>query len=125
MQAAADAAVVVVSDYLKGAVTQKLMEALASLRERGGLHVLVDPKIPHLRYYAGASLVTPNHHEAEVATHLRIRSHEDARAAGRAFRRLVGCDSVMITRGEHGLWLAEGSARAPGDPSVDTRRAWR
>ncbi len=36
--------------------------------------LLVDPKIPHLDYYRGATLVTPNHHEAEIAAHTRIRS---------------------------------------------------
>ena len=74
---------------------------------------IVDPKIPHLASYAGASLITPNHHEAEVATHTRIRTDTDARDAARAFRALAGSTSVMITRGEHGLWLAEGAAPAP------------
>ena len=82
-RAAADAAVVVVSDYLKGVVTPGLMRALVSRRERDGVPVLVDPKIPHLASYAGASLITPNHHEAEVATHTRIRTDADAKAAAR------------------------------------------
>jgi D-beta-D-heptose 7-phosphate kinase/D-beta-D-heptose 1-phosphate adenosyltransferase len=59
-------------------------------------------------YYRGATLITPTHHEAEVATALRIRTDEDARAAARAFRRRAGCTSVLITRGEHGMWLLEG-----------------
>jgi rfaE bifunctional protein kinase chain/domain len=113
--AARDAAVVVVSDYLKGAVTAALMAALRRLRDERPLHVLVDPKIPHLRHYAGASLVTPNHHEAEVATHLRIRTDDDARAAARTLRALAESDSVLITRGEHGMWMAEGSAPRPGE----------
>ena len=113
-RAAADAAVVVVSDYLKGAVTPALMRRLAERRAATGLAVLVDPKIPHLASYAGASLITPNHHEAEVATHTRIRTDADARDAARAFRALAGSTSVMITRGEHGLWLAEGAAPPPG-----------
>ena len=113
-RACADAAVVVVSDYLKGAVTPGLMRRLAERRAATGLAVLVDPKIPHLASYAGASLITPNHHEAEVATHTRIRTDADARDAARAFRALAGSTSVMITRGEHGLWLAEGAAAVGG-----------
>ncbi|HEY8549424.1 MAG TPA: PfkB family carbohydrate kinase [Vicinamibacterales bacterium] len=114
------ASVLVVSDYLKGAVTSRLMHLLRARREREGVQVLVDPKIPHLHYYAGASLVTPNHHEAEVATHRRIRSDADAREAARAFRERACCESVMITRGEHGLWLAEGERPAPGQPPHET-----
>jgi D-glycero-beta-D-manno-heptose-7-phosphate kinase len=113
-RACVDAAVVVVSDYLKGAVTPGLMRRLAERRAATGLAVLVDPKIPHLASYAGASLITPNHHEAEVATHTRIRTDADARQAARAFRALAKSTSVMITRGEHGLWLAEGAPAAAG-----------
>ena len=52
------------------------MAQIVAAAQQRGMPVLVDPKIPHLEYYAGASLVTPNHHEAEIATHLRIRSDE-------------------------------------------------
>jgi D-beta-D-heptose 7-phosphate kinase/D-beta-D-heptose 1-phosphate adenosyltransferase len=96
------------------------MQELRSLRGRRNLSVVVDPKIPHLRYYAGASLVTPNHHEAEVATHRRIRTGDDACAAARAFRELAECESVLITRGEHGLWLAEGNRVAAGQLPHET-----
>ena len=67
------AGAIVVSDYLKGVVTRRLMAHVVACGQRLGAPVLVDPKIPHLEYYAGASLVTPNHHEAEAATHVRIR----------------------------------------------------
>ena len=67
--------------------------------------VLVDPKVPHVDYYSGAALVTPNHHEAEAVTLMRIRSAEEARQAAIRFRERVGCESVLITRGEHGMWL--------------------
>jgi D-beta-D-heptose 7-phosphate kinase/D-beta-D-heptose 1-phosphate adenosyltransferase len=67
--------------------------------------VLIDPKIPHIDYYARATLVTPNHHEAEIATHSRVRSHEEARAAARRFRERVQCESVLMTRGDQGMWL--------------------
>jgi rfaE bifunctional protein kinase chain/domain len=119
-RAAEGAAIIVVSDYLKGAVTPGLMRSLAERRTRTGVPILVDPKIPHLASYAGASLITPNHHEAEVATHSRIRTDQDARDAARAFRALAGATSVMITRGEHGLWLAEGAPAAPGEALHET-----
>jgi D-glycero-beta-D-manno-heptose-7-phosphate kinase len=108
-RASAKADVIVVSDYLKGVVTRNVMHALMRTARRRGLSVLVDPKIPHLPYYAGATLITPNHVEAESATHRRIRTEDDAREAARAFRQLAKCQSVMITRGEHGLWLLEGA----------------
>ena len=71
------------------------------------LPLLVDPKIPHLTFYAGATLVTPNHHEAEAATHRRIRDDDEAREAARDFRARAQCDAVLVTRGEHGMWLSD------------------
>ena len=119
-RACADAAVVVVSDYLKGAVTPGLMRRWPSAGPRPASPCWSIPKIPHLATYAGASLITPNHHEAEVATHTRIRTDADARDAARAFRALAGSTSVMITRGEHGLWLAEGAPPAAGAAPHET-----
>lgn len=97
--------VVLVSDYLKGTVTKAVMAALVDLGQQG-VPLLVDPKIPHLDRYRGATLVTPNNHEAEVATHRVIRTDDDAREAAADFRARAGCASVLITRGEHGMWLS-------------------
>jgi D-glycero-beta-D-manno-heptose-7-phosphate kinase len=111
-----------VSDYLKGTITRPVIEALMTsereasvereaLAERGvsasRVPLIVDPKIPHLACYAGATLITPNHHEAETATRMRIRTDEDARAAARAFRAAAQCRAALITRGEHGMWLSD------------------
>jgi rfaE bifunctional protein kinase chain/domain len=101
------ASTLVVSDYLKGTITRAVIEALLRARSSTSAPLLVDPKIPHLTCYAGATLVTPNHHEAEVATHLRMRTDEDVREAARAFRERARCDAVAITRGEHGIWLLD------------------
>ena len=99
------AKVLLVSDYLKGTVTQGVMLALAAMKPSGA-RLLVDPKIPHLECYAGATLVTPNHHEAEIATNRRIRTDGEAQAAGIDFRARARCEAALITRGEHGMWLS-------------------
>jgi D-beta-D-heptose 7-phosphate kinase/D-beta-D-heptose 1-phosphate adenosyltransferase len=95
----------VASDYLKGTVTRALIESLAAFKTRQ-TPLIVDPKIPHLDRYAGATLVTPNHHEAEQATCRRVRTDEEAQEAARAFAARAGCEAVVVTRGEHGLWLS-------------------
>ena len=59
---------------------------------------------------AGAALVTPNHVEAESATNSRIASNEDAHRAAQILRQRVGVESVLITRGEHGMWLDHAGA---------------
>jgi len=101
-----------VSDYLKGTVTRPVVEALLKVKRTAAsvVPLVVDPKIPHLACYAGATLITPNHHEAETATHRRIQSDDDARGVARDFRERAKCEGVLITRGEHGMWLSDGSA---------------
>ena len=122
----ADADVLLVSDYLKGAITKAVMAELVTLKQKGAA-LLVDPKIPHLDCYRGATLVTPNNHEAEVATHRIIRTDDDAQIAALDFRERAGCESVLITRGEHGLWLssdvAEGAVPATAREVADVTGA--
>lgn len=98
-----------VSDYLKGSITPAITEALrrAAARPNGArAPLIIDPKIPHLSCYTGAALLTPNLDEAETATHMRIRSDDEARTAARALRAHVRSEAVLITRGEQGMWLS-------------------
>ena len=104
-EAAGRADVVLVSDYQKGTITQATAQAAIEAAKAKGVPSLVDPKVPHIGFYAGASLITPNHHEAEAVTLRRIRTAAEARSAAQQFRARAQCDSVLITRGEHGMWL--------------------
>lgn len=110
LAAAADA--IVVSDYMKGVISPRVAAAAAKAATDHDIPLLVDPKVPHIEYYAGATVITPNHHEAEMVTHMRIRTDADAREAARRFRERARCASVLITRGEHGMWLLAESASA-------------
>jgi len=114
---AASADAILVSDYLKGLVSREIARTCVAAGRRRNIPVLVDPKVPHIDYYEGATLVTPNHHEAEAVTHMRIRSADEARGAARRFRERAKCDSVLITRGEHGMWLLgpDGEAALPAE----------
>lgn len=104
---ARSAQVILVSDYQKGAITRRSMAQLVAFGKANGVPVIVDPKVPHIDYYAGATLVTPNHVEAESATNIRITTNEDARRAATALRQRLNVESVVITRGEHGMWVSQ------------------
>jgi D-beta-D-heptose 7-phosphate kinase/D-beta-D-heptose 1-phosphate adenosyltransferase len=101
----------VVSDYQKGVVTPGLMRAVRALAARRGVPVLVDPKVRHFGLYRRVRMVTPNQLEAEQATGIRIRRDADLRAAGNRILKVVGCDAVLITRGEQGMALFERGRR--------------
>jgi D-beta-D-heptose 7-phosphate kinase/D-beta-D-heptose 1-phosphate adenosyltransferase len=104
-QHATSAAAIVVSDYLKGSVTARVMQAAVTVAAERKIPVLVDPKIPHIDYYAGVTVITPNHHEAEIATNMRVRTEEEARSSARAFKERASCGAVLMTRGDQGMWL--------------------
>jgi D-glycero-beta-D-manno-heptose-7-phosphate kinase len=103
------AGVLLVSDYQKGVVSRRLMAHLVARSHERGVPLLVDPKVPHLEFYRGATLVTPNHTEAEAAAGRRIRTLEDAREAAAAIVARAGVAGVLITLGERGLWLTAGA----------------
>ena len=60
-----DGDAIVVSDYLKGAISQGRRRRAGASRRAHGVPLLVDPKVPHIDYYAGRDVITPNHHEPE------------------------------------------------------------
>ena len=109
-QRASDASAIVISDYLKGCVTARVMRAAVAAGRERQIPVLVDPKIPHIDYYAGATVITPNHHEAEIAANMRVRTDDEARGAARVFLERSGCGAVLMTRGDQGMWLLGGDA---------------
>ncbi|MDH4065479.1 MAG: D-glycero-beta-D-manno-heptose-7-phosphate kinase [Acidobacteriota bacterium] len=102
------ARVLLVSDYQKGVITRRVMDHLVSRARERGVALLVDPKVPHLDFYRGATLVTPNQAETEAAAARRIRSLDDARQAARALMARAGVEGVLITLGERGMWLSHG-----------------
>jgi rfaE bifunctional protein kinase chain/domain len=116
--AARDAHVIVVSDYRKGVVTPAVIAAAAGAATAAGVPLLIDPKVPVAERYRGATLVTPNHHEAELMTGSAIRTADDARDAARRLHERSGA-SVLITWGEHGMWLLD--AAAPGGECIEER----
>jgi D-beta-D-heptose 7-phosphate kinase/D-beta-D-heptose 1-phosphate adenosyltransferase len=116
-QLSASADAILISDYLKGTVSRRVASGAITAAKHRGIPLLVDPKVPHIDYYAGATVITPNHHEAEAITHMRIRTSEEALAAARRFRERAQCDCVLVTRGEHGMTLlgSEVEAELPAE----------
>jgi D-beta-D-heptose 7-phosphate kinase/D-beta-D-heptose 1-phosphate adenosyltransferase len=96
----------VVSDYDKGVVTPRILgEVLQFAYEK--VPVLIDPKIRNFSYYRPASLITPNHFEALRMTNLEEDSDAGLHQAARLIQEKLGCDAVLITRGERGIMLLE------------------
>lgn len=102
-----DADAVVISDYAKGFITPWLLKLVFEAARASGRPVIVDPKGSDYARYAGATVLTPNRREAEVATGLAIdaqRPGELERAALRLLD-LTGAQAAVITLGPAGIYL--------------------
>jgi len=110
-RAARSAEALILSDYRKGVVGQAIIDAAGSAAKSAGIPLLVDPKIPQADRYRGATLLTPNHHEAELMTQMSIRTPDEVRRAAELIHERSGA-SVLITWGELGMWMLDAS-RSP------------
>ncbi|WP_341991210.1 D-glycero-beta-D-manno-heptose-7-phosphate kinase [Azorhizobium sp. AG788] len=102
--AIARSAVVVLSDYAKGVLSDAVIAAVMAAAKAKGVPVIVDPKRRTFEAYAGASLVTPNRRELAEATGLPDETDADAAKAAEAAGRQFGGD-VLVTRAEKGMTL--------------------
>ena len=98
----------VVSDYAKGVVSATLMSELTRLAALRGIPLVVDPKVEHFSYYKGATVITPNHLEATQAAGVHGDDDQANNESGATIRQRLGCQAVLITRGEKGMSLYEG-----------------
>ena len=96
---------VVLSDYGKGLLTAEVLRAAIDGARARAIPVLVDPKGADFGRYRGATLVTPNRKEAELALGRELPEQEDAAAGARELIEVAGLDAAVITLGSRGiLW---------------------
>ncbi len=94
---------ILLSDYLKGVLTQPFTQKIIQLAKKLGKPVLIDPKGLDFSKYSGATLITPNRLEAETAT--KSPSGTTAEVLAKKIREQLELDYVMITLGEDGILL--------------------
>ncbi len=112
---------VIISDYGKGLIDQKLLAPIHELMLKTKIPVVVDPKLEDLREYGQVSCITPNKKEAETALKsiaeetrkafgirsTRLDHKDDIEANGAGLLNFLGIDSLLITLGEQGMYLFE------------------
>ncbi|MFH1058307.1 MAG: D-glycero-beta-D-manno-heptose-7-phosphate kinase [Pseudomonadota bacterium] len=106
---------VIVSDYAKGVVSRRVMEALRALVTAHGKPWAVDPKVPNMALYAGATIVTPNHLEAAQAAGVEVDQAGYVERSGRKLLKQHSFAHVLVTQGERGMTLFsnEGQSHIP------------
>jgi len=109
---------VVVSDYGKGVLTDKVLRFVIEEAGSLGAPVCVDPKETRLLSYVGVTAITPNQHEAGFAYGRRIVDEATLAEVGWGLSKKLSCDGVLITRGERGMSLFEKNGDYTHFPTV-------
>lgn len=98
---------VIIEDYGKGVITPALLKIIVPLARKRGKIVAVDPKESHFKYYEGASVITPNNHEASKMAGFTIKDEATLRKAGEKLLKELKLDVALITLGENGMAVFE------------------
>jgi D-beta-D-heptose 7-phosphate kinase / D-beta-D-heptose 1-phosphate adenosyltransferase len=105
------AAVVVLSDYAKGALTQELCSTLISHARKFNIPVLVDPKNRSFARYRGATIICPNRKELSAAAGEPSADMDRLLAAGQAMLSSLEVPLMAVTMGEKGIVVLRPDSR--------------
>lgn len=97
--------VVILSDYAKGTLTDKVIRETLELARAQNKPVLIDPKGRNFSRYHGATLLTPNRRELSEATAHPIHSVNDAETAARQLIAKHDLQGVLAKLGSDGVCL--------------------
>ncbi len=98
---------VLLSDYVKGCLTQNLLDAVIAAANDSGTPVLVDSKRPDYARFRGATAITPNRPETQRVTGIHVETLEDADAAAARLLDDLDMSFVLITLDREGMYLKE------------------
>lgn len=97
---------IIVSDYIKGVVGDRLMARIREHRKYlGNRPLVIDPKPRKPERFSGATVITPNQHEAELLTGIKIVDAATLGSVGRKLLHDLQVEAVLITRGAKGMVL--------------------
>ncbi len=97
---------VILSDYGKGMFASlDFVQAMIRACIKAAVPVFIDPKGRHWGRYAGATCITPNTAELELATGTPVKVESDLIPVARDFRRQLALQWLMVTRGPKGMAL--------------------
>lgn len=101
---AEECAVIMVSDYAKGVLSDRVLAAVIEHGARAGVPVVVDPKRADWSAYRGAAMITPNRKELALAARATCGTDAECLAAAETVIAATGA-AILLTRSEQGMSL--------------------
>jgi len=96
---------IIASDYMKGVLTEKVLSNVIKAAKEANKPIIIDPKGADYRKYVGATIITPNAKEAELASGITIINASDLKEAGIKLLKELETNAILITRGSKGMSL--------------------
>jgi len=96
---------VLLSDYGKGVLSEKVCQEIINECVRLNIPVLIDPKGSDYSKYKNATLLTPNKKEASEATNLKIKDKAELEKAIKQLKDELNLTYSIITISEEGIAL--------------------
>ncbi|AAP78129.1 D-glycero-beta-D-manno-heptose-7-phosphate kinase [Helicobacter hepaticus] len=96
---------IIISDYGKGLLNDELTHFVIDYAKSKSKLVLCDPKGKDYSKYTGATLLTPNKKEAELATGITICDKDSLIKAGMTLKTQCQLDISLITLSEDGIGI--------------------
>lgn len=108
--------IIAISDYGKGFLTPRLLQAIFLEAAALGIPVVTDPKGADFRKYQGTTLIKPNLSEAYTAAGLEAGTHLELVAS--RLLEITQASCLMITRSQEGISLFHSSGEREHFPVV-------
>lgn len=96
---------IILSDYLKGLLTQDFTQTIIHKARKYDIPVIIDVKDPKFEKYVGATLLKPNLKELQDLTGMKLKTNEEIIRASEELRKSCCADYILTTCGGRGMVL--------------------
>lgn len=110
--------IVLVSDYLKGLLTERFLQKIIRVCKQNKKKVIIDIKGGNLRKYKGAYLLKPNKSELSEILKCKISSEGELIEAAKKLKTKTDTKAILVTCGEKGMVLIDENDKARHIPTI-------
>ena len=97
--------VIILQDYNKGVLTEKMIQAIVGLARQKNIPVAVDPKKKNFFAYQGVTLFKPNAKELREGLGVTAETPEELQQAMLTLQQRIHCEYLMVTLSDKGVMM--------------------
>lgn len=96
---------IIISDYAKGIISERVMRYLMTFCRQKGIFLSVDPKQGHFGLYKNVNVITPNLKEYSWLAGYTPESEQEILKSSKRVFETLNIDMILVTRGADGMTL--------------------